>query len=351
MTQSLNFRMARVLAACFVVCLAAPGLVHGQPGLPPDRRTPEEIRQQLDEKLEQADEKVNKQPDQYSSYDLRRRIFAELSLRTSDQLERTFFFDKALTDFTKAIELDPNYWPRYVERARFRFMSDPLKHFSGIRSDYLAAIRLIEKSDSLSGSLDYDLQNLYNNLAHLFIHRGETLLTSPALITELHLDPTQYSAWDDFEKGIAYAKKGVRLPPHWWNVANGVLRMGDLAYKRRDFERALAAYQSDEEHLRKDYELICENAASYDPCKPTQRDILLTFSLRRGRAYLKLGRAADALKELNVYFEKAYHLDCQEIFMLRAQAHRALGNEELANADEQSAKKKPSTSCPFDIQN
>jgi len=45
-----------------------------------------------------------------------------------------------------------------------------------------------------------------------------------------------------------------------------------------------------------------------------------------------------------------YHQECQDIFLLRAQAHWALGNDELAKADEEMAKKKPSTSCPFDLQ-
>lgn len=341
-----------MLAASFVVCLIAAGNVCAQPGLPVDRRTPEEIRQQLDERLKQADEQVNKQPDQYSSYDLRARIFAELSLRTRDELEKPFFFDKALTDFQKAIELEPNHWPRYVERARFRSMSEPLKHFNEIESDYLTAIRLIEESISRSSSLDYDLQLLNNNLSYHYLHRGETLVKMPQLISELYLDPTQYSAWDDFEKGIAYAKKGVRVSAHWWNVVSGILKKGDLALKQQDYERALAAYQSDEEHLGEDYAQVCdENAAADQPCRRDQKDILLTFSLRRGRAYLKLGRAEDALKELNVYFEKAYHLECQNIFLLRAQAHRGLGNQELAEMDEQAARKKGSASCPFDIQN
>ena len=309
-----------------------------------DRRTPEEIRQQLNERLGQLDEQIRNHPDQYTGYESRARLYADLSRLTNDAAERGFFADKALADFAKSIELDPDFWPNYAERARLNY-ADLLKNFEDIRSDYLTAIRLIKEHHFD----DYDLKLLYDKLSYLYFDRGERLVANPELIAGLYLG-TQYSAWDDFDEGIAYAKKAVRVPAHWWNVINGLMRKGDLAYRRRDYERALAAYQSDEEHLGKDYALVCEDAHSYDQCQREQRDMLLTFSLRRGRTYLKLGRADDALRELNVYFEKAYHLECRDIFLLRAQAHRALGNDELALADEEMAKKKPSTWCPFDMQ-
>lgn len=340
----------KVLATCFVGCIIGAGTC-AQPGSPPDTRTPEEIRQQLDARLKEVDDQINKNPDQSFSYERRARVYAELHLLTKDELEKPFFFDKAIADFNKAIELDLNHWPIYVERARFRLMSDQLKYFNEIRSDYRAAIRIIEKAEPNS-SWDYQLHLLNNNLSYLYVYRGETLVTSPNLIAGLYLDPAKYSPWDDFDRAIEYAKKGVRVSAHWWNVVNPLTKKGDLALKLSDYERALAAYHSDEEHMGQEYELVCKDASSdEDPCHREQRDFLLTFSIRRGRANLKLGRAADALKDLTVYSEKAYHVECQAFFKLRAQAHRALGNEAQAKADEETAKTRGSVACPFDIQN
>ena len=334
---------SRILRVLLLLLAASATSVWAQPGNL-DRRTPEEIRQQLNERLAQLEDQIGSHPEQYSGYEARARVYADLSRLANDAAERGFFTDKALADFAKSIELDPDFCPNYVERARLNY-ADFLKNFEDIRRDYLTAISLIKEHHFD----DYDLKLLYDKLSYLYFDRAERLVTNPELIGELYLG-TEYSAWDDFDKGIVYAKKRVRVPTHWWNVVAGILRKGDLAFKRRDYERALAAYQSDEEHLGKDYALVCENARSYEQCERQQKDMLLTFSIRRGRAYLKLGRADEALGELNVYFEKAYHHECQDIFLLRAQAHWALGNDELARADEETAKKKPSTWCPFDMQ-
>lgn len=339
--------IAKTIGLLFVLFVPSAASVWAQPG---DQRSPEEIKQQLDKGLAQADEEIRNHPEQYGGYERRARIYTELSGRTYDPAECEFYGEKALTDFAKSIELDPDYWPNYRDRAFARTLGGRLKNFDDIRSDYVTAIRLIKKHNPSSSSDDYDIKTLYNQLADLYMFRGENLVANPKLIAELYLDPSEYSPWDDFDKGIVYAKKAVGVPAHWWNVVAAILRKGDLAFKRRDYERALAAYQSDEEHLGKDLALVCAGAQGYDQCERLQRDMLLTFSLRRGRAFLKLGRADDALRELNVYFDKAYHQECADIFVLRAQAHWALGNDELARADEETAKKKGSTPCPFDIQ-
>ena len=344
MISQATLLIAKTLGLLFVLLVTAIS-VSAQPG---DTRAPEEIRQHLEKGLEQASEEIRNHPEQYGGYERRARIYTELRGHTNDPAEREFYTEKALTDFARSIELDPDFWPNYRDRAFVRTVTDRLKNFEDIRSDYLTAIRLI-KGTRYTDS-DYDIQILYNQLADLYMFRGESVVANPKLIAELYLDPSEYSAWDDFDKGIAYAKKGVGVPAHWWNVVAAILRKGDLAFKRRDYERALGAYQSDEELLGKDLALVCEGAHGYDQCERLQRDMLLTFSIRRGRAYLKLGRAEDALRELNVYFEKAYHLECPDIFVLRAQAHWALGNDELAKADEETARKKGSNSCPFDLQ-
>src|SRR5215813_9219024 len=157
--------ITRPLLVLLVLMTVVVTSVWAQPGV---MRTPEEIRQQLNQRLEQADEQIRAHPEQYNGYEMRGRAFAELSWRTNDAAERGFYAEKALTDLNKSIELEPNYWPNYTERARVRTYADRLKNFEDIRDDYVTAIRLIKKGNPSSSSDDYNLQTLYNQLADLY---------------------------------------------------------------------------------------------------------------------------------------------------------------------------------------
>jgi tetratricopeptide (TPR) repeat protein len=186
-------------------------------------------------------------------------------------------------------------------------------------------------------------------LSGLYLNRAEALVTTPSLVDALHLGLHNYSPWEDFDKAIEYAQKYVRIGAHAWNVAAAILHKGDAAFKTQQYEVALEAYRSDEKYLGDKYELYCENENA-EVCARSQRDALLTFSMRRGRAYLALKQTEQALAEFDVYIEKAYHLQCQDIFLLRAQAYHRLGDEARALAEKERAKKAGTSPCPFDMQ-
>jgi tetratricopeptide (TPR) repeat protein len=343
--------LLRSLCALAFLILTTPIIAAAQPG---DRRPPEQIRRDLETRLNQTIEEIREHPDQYYGYVSRGRVYAELSARSQDELEKESFFQKALADFNKAIELEPNHDATYVDRAWLRH-ANFLASFDDIRADYLKAIRLVEKyeAECRRSKQSYDetrLFNLYNNLSALYLNRAEALGSRRELISELNLNLNEYSPWDDFDKAIAYAQKSVRVPYHQWNVVNAVLRKGDTAYKTKEYAIALATFQSDEQYLGKDHALFCENESNREFCASNQRDALLTFSLRRGRTYLKLHQPEEALTQLNVYIEKAYHLECADIFRLRAQAYYQLGDDERALAEEERAKKRGTAACPFDMQ-
>ena len=355
MSGEASHRTIKMLVVLVLLNVVNVTRIGAQPG---DPRTPEEIRQQLNARLDQAHEQIRNYPEHFSNYHFRGEIYVELSARATDEVEKSFYSDKALADFTKAIELEPNHWKAYVDRAQLKSGAGLLNKFDDIRSDYLTAVRIIQKDLAEAKAHSYyvgdyspTVPELYQRLSNLYLNRAEALISKPNLITELNLDLKDYSSWDDFDKGIAYAQNTLgEAHHHLWNVINALLRKGDMAYKQRDYKLALATYQRDGEYVGKDYALVCEKALSQEWCDSQRREILLKFAIRRGRAYLRLGRADDALKELNIYFDNAPHLECQDIFLLRAQAHWALGNDELATADEQSAKKKSSAFCAYDIQ-
>ncbi|MGH9871284.1 MAG: hypothetical protein ACRD9S_02325 [Pyrinomonadaceae bacterium] len=330
--------------------VTSAGIASAQPG---EQRKPEQIRRQLEEKLEQQIEYIGQYPDHSGGYLARGEVYAELSWRSKDENERAFFAERALHDYAMAIQLEPHYYRPYVARAQLRYV-EFLANFDDILADYLMAVRLLEKAYPQDGRSqrpdDSPLPEVFNAISGLYLNRAEALLRNPQLLASLDLRFKEYSPWQDFDSAISYAQKSAQKPVDLWNVINALLRKGDAAYQGREYAVALAAYQSDTRYLGKDYKLLCVNALSKEWCERNQRQMTLTFSIRRGRAYLKLKQPERALAEFNVYFAAAYHLECLDIFLLRAQAHWALGNDEQALTDEESAKKAGTAPCPFDIQ-
>lgn len=337
------------------LALVSARAVVAQPG---ETRTQEQIRADLNNRLAEADQNLNKSPEDGYNFLSRALIYSELFYKIRDAEEKASYAEKALTDFNKAVELSPGSWAALTGRAGFRASVDLLLGFDEIVADYLKAIRAAEKYKEDNARFPYAVQGIaeviaesYNALSNVYLRRAETLSKNPGLNAKLPPQPEPYNPWDDFDTATAYAQKAVKKPFDLMKVINTRLAKGDAAYKAHEYVIALAAYQSDEQYLGKDYYLLCEEEPSKQWCASEQRRLTLMFSIRRGRVYLKLYQTENALKELEVYFAKAYHLECRDIFLLRAQAYRQLGNKERALADEEKAGKSASATCPFDVPN
>jgi tetratricopeptide (TPR) repeat protein len=341
-----------LIAVLFILPLTflAAGEVAAQPG---DRRTPEEIKAALESKLEAVSEKLNEFPERGDLYLDRARVYVEFYYRSEPE-EQEVYADKALADLDRAVELWPDVTAPLVERARFRALIDPLSWFNAIVADDLKVIERSKKNWREIRRLRLDEQGvaeeiagLYYALSNLYASRGQRLSENPRFIPRLNPQPAPYSPWQDFDTATEYAQKAVLKPEDLLKVVGTRLAKGSAAYNAREYEVALAAYQSDEQYLGEDYYLLCENNNSKQICAFRQRDTLLTFSHRRAQVYLKLHQPQNALAELKVYFDNAYQLECADIFRLRAEAYRQSGNEKPALADEERALTYGSRECLF----
>jgi len=321
-----------------------------QPG---DLRPPEEIRRGLEGKLNYQNEYIQNHLDRADGYRKRGDVFALLSGGTTDETERALFAEFAIMDYTKAIGLAPDDYRTHLARAEIR-TSNFLANFDDILADYLTAISLIEQAYPQDGNTnqpdDSPLPGLFNSISNLYSKRAEMLLRDPKLLGQLDLRFKDYSPWQDFDLAISYAQRSVLKPEQLLNLIGVVLLKGDAAYKAREFAIALASYQTDRQHLGEDYKLLCDSKLGQKWCQRHQRQITLTFSIRRARVLIRLKRPADALAEIDTYIAKAYERNCGEIFLLRAQASAQLGDDERALADEARGEKAVGLPCALDIQ-
>jgi tetratricopeptide (TPR) repeat protein len=338
------------MTVCFILplMLVSAGAVVAQPG---ERRTHEQIKAALDNKLAQADENVTKYPERADYYLERARVYSEFYGMVEPE-EQEAYAQKALDDFDQAVELWPDTTMALTERARFRALVNPLSWFDHIVADYLKVIQDSEKGLEELRRFRQDEQGvaegiagLYYALSNLYVARGEMLSANPRLIPRLNPQPAPYSPWQDFDTATEYAQKAVLKSTDLWKVIGTRLAKGAAAYNAHEYEIALAAYQSEEEYMGKDYSRLCENEMSKQWCAFQQRDLLLTLSHSRAGVYLKLKQPEKALAELEVYFAKAPHLECPDIFRLRAEAYRQLGDEKRAAADEEWASHFGSRTC------
>lgn len=323
----------------FALVLFAVELAHAQPG---DQRTPKQIRQQLNAKLDELSESIKKYPESVWSYIERAETYAALCWRTQNPDAKANYVDQAFKDFEKAIALQPTNYVIFVKRARVRQSIEWLTNFAGTEEDYFEAIRLAEKfGNDNPRREDYEspVPGIFAALSGLYLNRAEAAVGSP----ELH---SQYSPWSDYDVATTYAQKAVQNPRDLLKVVGVRLQKGDAAYKLGEYSIALEAYYGDEKYLGENYNLLCTDDS--DPtshCAYEKRDLMIMLSMRRTNLYLKLRQGGQALAELEKYFAKAYELPCPEPFLLRAEANRLLGYNERAKADEELARKLP----PLDV--
>jgi tetratricopeptide (TPR) repeat protein len=328
-----------LLVALFLVVIKA---VAAQPG---DQRTPEEIRKQLNERLDQLNDNINNNLRYGRGYTNRGEVYAELSWRSKEPVERNAYAERALEDFNTAVGLDPGDWVSLEKRAAIRQAMDFLGNFDAIVADYKEAIRLARESrrknpSQFSGS--ESPVHLYSGaLSGVYLNRAEAFLRDPESLKATPWQLKEYSVWDDFDKAISYAQKSVQQPNELWNVIEASVRKGDAAFRSGEYDMALDAYQSDTKYLGENYQLFCDDDQKPDSyCASRKREFTLRFSMKRAKVYVKLREPEKALAELGVYFEKAYHQDCAQPFQLRAKANRLLGRPDLALADEEKARTK-----------
>lgn len=334
--------------AALVLVIASGYDCCAQPG---DTRTPEEARQQAEQKLNELIEYVKQYPDRPGRYQQRGNVYAELSWRTNLEAERQFFTEKALADFEKGIELEPHFYPSYLARAQLK-SRDRLNNFAAILDDYLHVVSLLKKAYPRTNAAEPPsdpLSNVFQLLAEHYLARAaDSLNREKASFTQW---PSDDSPWQDFDTAIDYANKSVRSHHDLRRVIDALLRKGDAAFKAREFSIALAAYELDRQYLGDDYRKLCENDPARERCADDQRQIALAFSIRRARALTKHKQYTRALSEVNTYIAKSSRLECGEVFRLRADLHWALGNDAQAEADHERMKKFAGLACPFDIEN
>jgi tetratricopeptide (TPR) repeat protein len=98
---------------------------------------------------------------------------------------------------------------------------------------------------------------------------------------------------------------------------------GDAFSEKNEFQKALANY---------DAALKLNEKDTYDSLK--MRGWIL---IKRAKLYLKLGRATEALQDLNLTVEKKYISECSLVYQVRADTYRKLGESNLAKIDKQKA--------------
>lgn len=105
---------------------------------------------------------------------------------------------------------------------------------------------------------------------------------------------------------------------------------GDAFTAKGEFQEALSDYN---------------RALTYDQSDSLMRKGWLY--IKRAKLFLQLGKAEQALTDLNAATEKKYIAYCPQVYEVRAETYRKLGKPELAKSDIQTANKlKNRANCP-----
>jgi hypothetical protein len=270
--------------------------------------------------------------------------------------------------------------------------------FGAAESDLLRALRLSDGGEQLTSS--------YTALTWVCSTRAQYMAT-PAAASELRAHGLKYSAWDDFDRAAAYAKEWLKYAPkkasEWplYNEENLVSvyeAKGRAAYALGESGVALAALAEGEQYLTSHYYGVCnyysvwgdtyvregrfadairaltkglgaqdwncrrlfERRADVHFAAGELREALEDYTalwrlteerqkgalcFKRAKVYLKLNEPRDAVGELNFAAEQTASSYCPQIYSLRAQAFKLLGDAERAAADDRQAAKLGGVVC------
>lgn len=289
-------------------------------------------------------------------------------------------------------------YPEGVEASRRADLQLTFSRFGAAESDLLQVLRL---SDG-----DAQLTDAHAALGRLLSTRA-TFMSTPAAVAGLRSLGVGYSAWDDFDRAAAYTKEWMKRAPtkagEWplYNEENLVgiyMYKGAAAYRLGEDAVALAAFGEGEQYLTEHYFWRCNYYAGwgdafvrerrpadairtytkgigpYDwPCRrllERRADVYFAegelrkalrdydafweteepccrgrLALKRAKVYLKLNEPGEAVGVLTSALEKTVSSTCPQIYLLRAEAFKMLGNTGRAAADEREAERFKALAC------
>ena len=149
--------------------------------------------------------------------------------------EEVLIYDKAISDFTQAIRLDPNDPRTYAERGT----TYNLKHDNDrALEDYNQAIRLdptlvgayICRGNAYSGKGDYD---------RAITDHTQAIRLDPNFAGAYNARGAAYYGKGDYDKAIADFTQAIRLDPNFVGAYNA---RGATNYSKGDYDRAIADY-------------------------------------------------------------------------------------------------------------
>jgi tetratricopeptide (TPR) repeat protein len=358
---------------------------------PTDRRDFREIEHEFKEWIDETDKLISVNGPDVALYRRRAGLYQELYRLTQyyKKSHNESYAGKGLADISRVIDLNP-VEESFAERARFHEMIWKTHVPS-------SAIRL-GRSDERIRTYLIALSDLHWGRAATLAHASE-MLELRALDQTYSIWSDFDTAIDYAKEAYEHAKKATAHGGNagYWaeysrsNVASVHRRKGEAAFALDQFEIALTAYQAGEKYIHERYSWSCNYYAEWggiylklnrhDPAiekftkalTAAESECPYVFELRadayaakgdlaraladytagpekypakvlrdrvvlkRAKVYLKLGQGEKALADLNSYIEKIPQGYCPQAYLLRAQAHRQLGNVKLALADEQTA--------------
>jgi len=197
--------------------------------------------------------------------------FSEITVSAYGTLtpKQTEDYEQAISDFTKAIKLEPKNAVNYRENAR---VYDCKKNYDKAIADYSQAIRLdpndakaysgrgeayYNKGDQDKAIADFNqairlnpnYSEAYCNLGAVYYNKGDYDKAIAYLNQAIRLNPDYSKAYygrgdsylnkSDYNKGIADLNQAIRLDP---NYAEAYHRRGEVYRIKGDYDKAIADY-------------------------------------------------------------------------------------------------------------
>lgn len=308
-------------------------------------RDPEVVQKELKEKLVIKDEYISKYPGEVSNYTERGEIYAGLCKLSRDDKERASYAERAVADFARAIELDPNYYVTYAKRAEFRqvyLARMSHEYFDDIVSDFLEAARLASRTEYAGSVEGYEspVPPLYVMVSRHYLLRARAAIRDSYVLERLQSKNKQYTYWDDFDAAVEYAQRGATITNDPWLTSSTLYEKGEKAYDLGEYKIALDSYDASEGYWRKNLANVCAFKKT-EPCDAVAQEMSNSLIVPRAKVYIKLAKWKRALSYVNRHLSNSHGTYCPQPYLVRAKLYRQLGKITLALADEKTASKVP----------